>query len=224
MNFDQWFPLYFQITDSLGINRKMDYESSMILRKFIHNSDNILDAYRGRNAFIIGNGPNLKNAIKTISGGYVIVADSAIETYSSLYGNPDIIVTDLDGNINSIIDSYNRGSIILVHAHGDNINAIEKYAKYFSNGIATTQYIPMAHLYNYGGFSDGDRSAFLADYLGARHITLLGFDFKNVNIKPYYDNTAIIRKKIKLEWAKYLLGCLSKLRGTSMHYGDVIEI
>ena len=81
----------------------------------------------------------------------------------------------------------------------------------------------MAHLYNYGGFSDGDRSAFLADYLGARHITLLGFDFNNVNIKPYYDSTAIIRKKIKLEWAKYLLGCLSKLRGTSMHYGDVID-
>ncbi len=224
MIFEQWFPLYLQITDSLGINRKGDYESSMLLRRIIRNSDSIVEKYRGRNAFIVGNGPNLKSALETISGGYVIVADSAIETYSSLYGNPDIIVTDLDGDISSIMDAYNRGSIVFVHAHGDNISAIEKYAKHFTGGIATTQYIPMAHLYNYGGFSDGDRSAFLADYLGAPHITLLGFDFRNASMKPYYNNEAILRKKIKLRWAEYLLGYLAGLRGTSMRYGDVSEI
>ena len=224
MNFEDWFPLYLQITDSLKINRMADYESSILLRKFIHNSDEIIEPYRGRNAFIVGNGKNLKNVLGTISGGYVIVADSAIETYNRLYGNPDMIVTDLDGNMDSIIDAYNNGSFVFVHAHGDNMPAITKYAKYFSRGIATTQYIPMKYLYNYGGFSDGDRSAFLADHLGAPHITLLGFDFKNVNMKPNYDQAAVSRKKIKLMWAEYLLGYLAKSRGTSMSTGDIIEI
>ena len=91
MNFEDWFPLYLQITDSLKINRMADYESSILLRKFIHNSDEIIEPYRGRNAFIVGNGKNLKNVLGTISGGYVIVADSAIETYNRLYGNPDMI-------------------------------------------------------------------------------------------------------------------------------------
>ena len=212
MNFEDWFPLYLQITDSLKINRMADYESSILLRKFIHNSDEIIEPYRGRNAFIVGNGKNLKNVLGTISGGYVIVADSAIETYNRLYGNPDMI------------DAYNNGSFVFVHAHGDNMPAITKYAKYFSRGIATTQYIPMKYLYNYGGFSDGDRSAFLADHLGAPHITLLGFDFKNVNMKPNYDQAAVSRKKIKLLWAEYLLGYLAKSRGTSMSTGDIIEI
>lgn len=224
MNFVDWFPLYLQITDSLKINRALDYKSSILLRKSIQNSDNIVESYRGRSAYIVGNGPNMKANLGTISGGYVIVADSAIEIYRSMYGNPDIIVTDLDGNINSIIDAYNKGSIVFLHAHGDNMDKIIKYAKYFPGGIATTQYIPMAHLYNYGGFSDGDRAAFLADYLGAPHITLLGFDFKNVTVKPYYDSEAILRKKIKLRWAEYLLGYLAKSRGTSIHYGDTIEI
>ncbi|WP_337860368.1 6-hydroxymethylpterin diphosphokinase MptE-like protein [Ferroplasma sp.] len=224
MNFQSWFPLYLQITDSLGINRNMDYRSSLILKKFMHNEDILLEKYRGRNAFVVGNGPNMKNIGEIISEGYVIVADSAIESYITMYGYPDIIVTDLDGNIDSIVDAYNKGSIVLVHAHGDNIEAIKKYAQIFQHGIATTQNIPMKYLYNYGGFSDGDRSAFLADELGAPVITLLGFDFKNVTIKPYYDDTAISRKRIKLKWAEYLLTCLAASRGRSMFHGNVIEI
>jgi uncharacterized Rossmann fold enzyme len=224
MNFERWFPLYLRITDSLGINRNMDYQSSLILKKFISNSDLILDKYRGRNAFIVGNGPNLKDVSGIISGGYVIVADSAIEAYTRIYKNPDIIVTDLDGNIDSIVNAYNQGSIVIVHAHGDNIKAIKKYAGIFQHGIATTQNMPMKYLYNYGGFSDGDRSAFLADELGAPTITLLGFDFKNVTIKPYYNDSDISWKKIKLKWAEYLLNELAISRGTSMLSGDVIEI
>jgi uncharacterized Rossmann fold enzyme len=224
MKFEDWFPLYLQITDSLKINRNEDYITSLILKKIISNRDSAMERYRGRNAFVVGNGPNIKNILGTISGGYVIVADSAIDAYIDFYGNPDIIVSDLDGSIASIIDSYNKGSVAVIHAHGDNREAILKYGKYFSHGIATTQNIPLRNLYNYGGFSDGDRSAFLADFLGAPNITLLGFDFKNVNIKDYYNDAAVSRKKIKLGWAKYLLGYLAKTRGTLMSEGDIIEI
>jgi uncharacterized Rossmann fold enzyme len=224
MKFCQWFPIYLRITDSLGINRTDDYTSSLELHKFIHNDESLLARYRGKNAFIIGNGPDLEDALTTISGGYVIVADSAIDTYMELRGIPDIIVSDLDGDIGSIITSSGKGSSIILHAHGDNRGKILQYAKYFPDAVATTQNIPMVHLYNFGGFSDGDRAAFLADHLGADIITLIGFDFSHVNKKKYYDDDSTLRKSIKLAWAKYLLNCLANSRGNDFTEGSVIEI
>lgn len=224
MKFCEWFPLYLRITGSLGINRTDDYTSSLELHRLIHNDESLFDRYRGRNAFIIGNGPDLEDALTTVSGGYVVVADSAIDTYMELRGIPDIIVSDLDGNVESIINSSRKGSSIVLHAHGDNREKILQYAKYFPDALATTQNIPMAHLYNFGGFSDGDRAAFLADHLDAGLITLIGFDFNHVNKKNYYDNNSLIRKSIKLAWAKYLLNCLANSRGSDFTEGSIIEI
>ena len=39
--------------------------------------------------------------------------------------------------------------------------------KKFVNAAASTQGKPMGHVHNYGGFTDGDRCVFLADFLGA---------------------------------------------------------
>ncbi len=224
MNFDEWFPIYLEITDELGIDRKMDYISSLKLSRYIHRDIKSLSSYYGRRFFVIGNSHSMKDSLSIISNGNVIVADSAIDVYLNYMPYPDIIVSDLDGNISKIMESYDNGSSIFIHAHGDNMGMIEKYAKYFNNGFATTQHVPFNHIYNFGGFSDGDRAAFLADHFCAVEIILLGFDFKNITKKKYYTDYDFERKKLKLKWAKYLLEKLAVKRGKSFSNGEVIEI
>ena len=73
-----------------------------------------------------------------------------------------------------------RGANIAVHSHGDNLDAVVKYAPFFSNVIGTTQAQPVGNIYNFGGFTDGDRAIFLAVALGASEITLAGMDFGDI--------------------------------------------
>jgi len=57
-------------------------------------------------------------------------------------------------------------------------------------------------VYNFGGFSDGDRAAFAADELGASSITLAGFDLDDENVDPM--------KRGKLRWARKLLALIGQ--------------
>ncbi|EQD80265.1 hypothetical protein B1A_01068 [mine drainage metagenome] len=61
---------------------------------------------------------------------------------------------------------------------------------------------------NFEGFTDGDRSAYIADYLGALSIELIDFDFLRQNGKSWNRN-----KEIKLKIARDLLIELEKIRG-----------
>ena len=49
--------------------------------------------------------------------------------------------------------------------------------------MGTTQAQPIGNLYNFGGFTDGDRALFLAVALGASQITLAGMDFGDIVTK-----------------------------------------
>jgi len=89
------------------------------------------------------------------------------------------------------------GAIMVVHAHGDNIDALGEELPRLKRVIGTTQSKPLPNVHNFGGFSDGDRSVFLANEMGAKTITLIGFDFKDKNVTPL--------KKKKLIWAEKLI-------------------
>ena len=56
---------------------------------------------------------------------------------------PEVICTDPDGNSEADIEkeilACSRGSIVLIHAHGDNMDKLEKYVPRFRRFIATTQ-------------------------------------------------------------------------------------
>ncbi|MCZ7398212.1 MAG: DUF115 domain-containing protein, partial [Candidatus Methanoperedens sp.] len=110
---------------------------------------------------------------------------------------PGIIVTDLDGNMDDEALANEKGAIMVVHAHGDNMDALSAEVPGLKRVIGTTQSKPLKNVYNFGGFSDGDRSVFLAQEMGAKSITLIGFDFKDVNVTPL--------KKKKLMWAEKLI-------------------
>jgi 2-amino-4-hydroxy-6-hydroxymethyldihydropteridine diphosphokinase len=84
-----------------------------------------------------------------------------------------------------------------VHAHGDNQDLLREYVPKLRNVIGTTQTRPPHGLYNFGGFTDGDRCVFFARYLRASEIKLIGFDFDDMSVTP--------RKHKKLAWAKRLI-------------------
>ena len=110
---------------------------------------------------------------------------------------PDIVVTDLDGPFPAILKANQMGSIVVVHAHGDNLDALNRYVPQLERIIGTVQCHPPPGLYNFGGFTDGDRCVFLAKELRAASINLVGFDFEDESVTP--------RKKKKLAWAKRLI-------------------
>jgi uncharacterized Rossmann fold enzyme len=99
-----------------------------------------------------------------------------------------------------------RGVPVAVHAHGDNDGAIRKVVPDCDGAfvLPTTQAEPHGPVRNFGGFTDGDRAAFLADHLGAARLVLVGWDFD--------DPTVGSAKARKLEWAERLLHWLERRR------------
>ncbi len=130
--------------------------------------------------------------------GYVIVADSALRYYSGRY---DMIVSDLDGPIEKIIDS--KDCIKVIHAHGDNIEKLRKYVPEMSGTVlGTTQSIPLQKVKNIGGFTDGDRSVIMGILMGAEKIYIYGFDYSkpvdepaNIKLKKMLFGKEIIENK-----------------------------
>jgi len=71
----------------------------------------------------LGLGPSLKENIKDLktlklSKFTLIAADGATTALLEEDVIPDIIVTDLDGKMEDIIQANQKGSFLAVHAHG----------------------------------------------------------------------------------------------------------
>lgn len=202
MNFSEWEPYYREIVDYFGFDRAADEEAARILGSLL-DRDNLLSLASltdGNEVTVCGNAPCLKDELSKITG-IVFAADAAAEVLYSHDIFVDAIFTDLDGATERFIDLNNDGTIIVVHAHGDNIPLLKHWVPRFKGRVVgTTQAAPLSHVYNFGGFSDGDRAAFAADELGASHITLAGFDLDDENVDPM--------KRGKLRWARKLLALI----------------
>ncbi len=220
MRYSTWEPIYEEILKDFGFEREKDEEAAGIAYEILRSKGNkgedvkreIERLIKGKEAIICGNAPCLENDIRgkkfeadtfSFSRDFVVMAaDGATSVLLRNAIIPDIVVTDLDGNIADIIYANRLGSIGVVHAHGDNIEMLKKVLPSLNeNVICTTQSKPMEQtrsVYNFGGFTDGDRCVFLAKEFGAKRIELLGFDFE--------DNRVSGKKKKKLKWAKRLIG------------------
>ncbi len=217
----EWMLIYKDICNDLNIDPDTDLLASFLLSRFT--GKGYLKPLMTESIYVIGNAPWLDQALDAIPESAVtIVADSAIKVYFKQRGPPDYIVSDLDGDINLIEKSKEEGSKLIVHAHGDNTEKIMKYTRLLdAEVIGTTQNIPLINIPNFFGFTDGDRSAFIAHYLGARNIYLIGFDFDHPSFKEGSD---LLRKQKKLKWAKYLLEILAKERNSSLGRSEIMRI
>lgn len=183
MDWETWRPKYEQISKRLGLDQKSDEKSAIILNKLIPKSD-IMDLkklIKEKECIIFGAGPSLEMDIKKIRGtenmDKVLISVNGATSAVIKYTNPDIIVTDLDGEVNDQIKAWNRGSWLVIHGHGDNVESIRNVVPEINERIiGTTQTKAFGKIYNFGGFTDGDRAAFMANELGASKIYLAGMD------------------------------------------------
>jgi uncharacterized Rossmann fold enzyme len=202
MQFSEWEPYYLEILAFFGIDRASDEEAARLLASLL-TCDNLLSLAsltEGNPVTVCGNAPCLKNELGKIRG-VVFAADAAADVLETYGIRPDAIFTDLDGATDRFIRMNRNGTIIVIHAHGDNMPLLRHWVPQFTGKVVgTTQAAPLPHIYNFGGFTDGDRAVFAADELGASRVTLVGFDLDDKNVDPM--------KRGKLYWARKLLALI----------------
>jgi Uncharacterized Rossmann fold enzyme len=211
MRFEDWEPFYEEILEEFGYSREKDRQAA----GFLDGRVGEFDASRLGGTFgdevvaVVGDAPSLETD-NVPDEAVVVAADGAAERLAEAEVGVDVIVTDLDGAPEHAAEASHQGTVVAVHAHGDNHDALEGYLPEFetSNVVGTTQTDPrpFGALYNFGGFTDGDRAAFFADEFGAEHIELVGFDFEEAEGE----------KRRKLRWARRLLRILGEERGESL--------
>lgn len=225
MDFEKWRPWYDKIVATFGFDRTADQNSANLLEKLIEGKavhpsvvHRIID---GETVVVFGCGPSVQRNLKEYFTSSIkdrsipITADGATTPLLRIGRTiPRIVVTDIDGEIEDIVDVSEKGSVVVVHAHGDNMTALESCVPRFKSVLGSTQVEPRPHVYNFGGFTDGDRSAFLAEEAGAKCIVLMGMDLGRVvgkYSKPGHttDYPASSTKIRKLLMAKELLSWLA---------------
>ena len=228
MEFGLWEKYYTEILDDFGFSREKDEESAKLLDEILSTEGcltlNDLGEIVGFSDkyIVFGAGPSIKEHVKMLKEEYdlkdyvLVAADGATTALIEEKLVPDIVATDLDGNIDDILLANLRGANIVIHAHGDNIDRIASLSSFFNNVLGTTQAQPVGNLYNFGGFTDGDRAIFLAVALGASQITLAGMDFGDIVTKYSRPNLPDILgeadefKKKKLVYAEKFTNWISE--------------
>lgn len=202
MRFEDWEPHYTKILDYFGFDRTADEEAGALLAEILPRDDigALESLISGKIVTICGNAPSLAAELDRIEG-VVLAADAAALVLYNAGILPDAIFTDLDGADDPFITMNEGKTIIIVHAHSDNMSLLRRWVPRFPGRlVGTTQAAPLPQIHNFGGFTDGDRAAFTADALGAARLNFIGFDLSDTSVDPM--------KKGKLFWARRLLGMI----------------
>jgi len=223
LDWSLWEPWYIWIAGALGLSMSEDYEASRVLDVLIRGRATDVGELRkvveGKLALVVGAGPSIEDHIDEVldATDVLVAADGASSRLLELGTVPDLVVTDLDGNLDDIFEAWRRGSYVVVHAHGDNVSALKAHVQKFSNRLAgTTQVRPIGCLYNFGGFTDGDRAVFMCMELGCKAVLMVGMDFSTVvgkYSKPWLKGNVVAwpLKRAKFVIAKRLLSWASRL-------------
>ena len=224
-----WATRYNEIVNDFGYSKKNDVQSSRLLDSLLSKKTRITELKKlieNESIFIIGAGPSLLSCIpilKKYNKITKIVADGATRALIENNLKANIVVTDLDGNIPALKRVGKTNTIMVVHAHGDNLEKLY-IAKNFKKCIGTTQAKPFGKIHNFGGFTDGDRCVFLANHFKARKIILFGMDFGTTI--GNFSKTKIANKDIKirkLRRGKKLLEWLAQKSGSELYSTTTVK-
>jgi len=205
MRFEEWEPYYRQILQDFGYDRRKDEEAAQLLEGLLV-GPRVLDEelqrlFEGRAVTVAGNAESLPEELADL-GDFVVAADEAVSILREHGRDPQVLVTDLDGDVEDQVAANARGCVAVIHAHGDNMTALQRWVPRFTGPVVgTTQATPFGSVRNFGGFTDGDRAVCLAAHFGATSVRLAGFDFENPNAK----DTDRATKQRKLDWAYILI-------------------
>jgi len=204
MKYEEWEPYYKAILEDFGWTPEGDEAVARLLSSLLPERSQYLskveELIRGHDVIVCGKAPTLEKDMGKIDRWHtytVIAADGSVSTLLRHGIVPDIIVSDLDGPHQDLMKADLNGAIILAHAHADNTESVKKLVPQLKHVVGTTQARPLKNVYNFGGFSDGDRCVFLAKEFGAKSIHIIGFNLDDTDVTP--------KKLKKLKWARGLL-------------------
>lgn len=209
--------LYKEIIKILNLDEKKDVEAAKNLSKIsqegkinILNLKCVEEKIANKNVIVFGAGPSLiydleqLMKLKNFYSFVKICADGAAKALVERKIFPDFIVSDLDGDISVIKKANENNAILLIHAHGDNINTIRKHTLKFKNLILTVQTnLKLKNLHNFGGFTDGDRALFFTMKFKPKVVILAGMDFGK-KVGKY--SKKIFGKRLKFKLKKLEVG------------------
>jgi uncharacterized Rossmann fold enzyme len=210
MNFAEWEPVYEAILADFGFDRTADERVRDVLAEFAEPFDRGRLDVAGETVVIAGAGPSLEADLDrrddSVSGETVFAASTAADRLRDAGVEVDCMVTDLDKNPETVRTLTECSTPVAVHAHGDNESLVREIVPTLdrANVLGTTQAAPTGPVENFGGFTDGDRAAFLADHCGADRVKFIGWDFDDDSVDPM--------KRRKLVWAERLLYWLERRR------------
>ncbi len=210
MLYREWNPIYERILSDFGYDRTGDERARDRLAALVSDSDPLApgDVVLEGTVAICGAAPTLADELDLARrADRVVAASNAAAICLEAKIGVDCMVTDLDKTPETARKLSKRDVPIAVHAHGDNLGALERYVPTFEidSVLPTTQAEPAPPVVNLGGFTDGDRAAFLADRCGADRLVFPGWSFD--------DPTVTAEKAKKLRWAERLLRLLEEQRG-----------
>ena len=229
---ETWLEKYAEIADAMGYDVARDRKAAEMFARMLKASriepplDTLRKLFFKKPVIIFGAGPSLDNGVERLLRTFpnvseiftLVTADGATQVLVESGVAPHVVVTDLDGDMDSILSAARKGSIMIVHAHGDNMDRIFRDVKKILSAtklvLGTTQVEPVPPLQNFGGFTDGDRAVFMAAGYEASPIILIGMDFGKVvgrRSKPWlrHDVAAWDDKLKKLNIAYRLLSWLA---------------
>ena len=187
INLEEWLQWYDRINKLFNYDmnedqRATDILSGLIFKRSIH-PESIEKFVTDKPVLVFGAGPSLEENL------YQLQIEKLLEKFSIISANgattallkvveliPQFIVSDLDGNVEDQLNANRLGSTMVIHGHGDNITQLKKYVPKFVNIIGTTQVKPTINVYNFGGFTDGDRAVFFVASMKPSMIVLAGMD------------------------------------------------
>ena len=216
MKWTDWKSTYGQIVKDFSLDMEREVSAADAAARASRN-DNCLkgnDALEelGRRirrvCIVCGNSRGLEQDVRkllacgAIDDSTVIAADAAGPRIGRLGMVPDVIVTDMDGEPEAEMEQNRKGSLLLLHFHGDNLERMSGISgRLGGRFVSTVQCQPPEGVFNFGGFTDGDRAVLLAEEFGARCIVLAGFDFG----RPFeYGQEGEIKLR-KLKWAESII-------------------
>ncbi len=201
MKFEDWEQYYIRILDYFGFSREDDEEAARLLSSILPRDDiSLLEkTIRDADVIVAGNAPTLSEDIKKtdFTNQVIIAADAAARVLKKGGVTPHIVFSDLDGLDDDVLMMNEEGTILAIHAHGDNIPLVKSWTPKIKGAVVgTTQSTPLENVYNFGGFSDGDRAVFAAHEFGARSVRLIGFDLDDKSVDPVKHGKLMIARKL----------------------------
>ncbi|MHA1683132.1 MAG: 6-hydroxymethylpterin diphosphokinase MptE-like protein [Promethearchaeota archaeon] len=200
------------IEHGLSLGKKISDERRHYLqREFIDE--------HGEAIVIISPGPSMEGFLNDDElveqlGNYTICSvDGASNAILKTKLKVDLLVTDLDGisieTLQEIHDHHH--ALCVIHCHGDNIDKLKRFldtVEVDERYTFTTQVKPTRSVFNWGGFTDGDRAIFAAITLGFQTMYLLSMDLDAGEVGRYSKadladlgkegrNTALFPTKLK---------------------------